>query len=417
MNIIVYTKIMEHFDINKVRAEFPILEQLVHKKPLIYLDSGATAQKPLQVIECVNRLHRELNSNIHRGVHYLSERVTEEYEAARECVRRFIGAKECAEVIFTSGATAGVNCVAYSFGEAFIKEGDNVVISEMEHHSNIVPWQLICDRKGASIRVLPFDEKGCLCIDQLDGLIDERTRIVAVTQASNVLGTRPNIKRIAQIAHAKSVPVLIDGCQGIVHGQVDVSELDCDFYLFSGHKLYAPTGIGVLYGKREWLEKMPPFMGGGDMVATVSFQKTTYAELPLRFEAGTSNYIGAIALAEAIKFIQRFDMAEIAKHEHSLLKYAEKNISNIDGVKIYGECKDKCAIVSFNIEGIHPYDLGMIVDKLGVAIRTGTHCAEPVMTHYGVTGMCRASFGIYNTIEDIDVFKSALDRAVGMLRN
>ena len=408
---------MEHFDIKKVRAEFPILDILVHKKPLIYLDSGATAQKPIQVIECVNRLHRELNSNIHRGVHYLSERVTEEYEAARECVREFIGANESAEVIFTSGATAGINCVAYSFGEAFIGEGDNVVISEMEHHSNIVPWQLICERKGAQIRVLPFDEKGCLCIDQLDGLIDERTRMVAMTQTSNVLGTRPDIKRAINIAHAKNVPVLIDGCQGIVHGGVNVSDLDCDFYLFSGHKLYAPTGIGVLYGKREILEKMPPFMGGGDMVATVTFEKTTYAELPLRFEAGTSNYIGAIALAEAIRFVQRFDPASVAEHEHSLLRRAEEVLSNVDGVKIYGECKNKCSIASFNIEGIHPYDLGVIVDKLGVAIRTGTHCAQPIMAHYGVTAMARVSFGIYNTLEDIDIFKTALDRAVGMLRN
>lgn len=407
---------MEQFDIYKIREEFPILSQLVHKKPLVYLDSGATAQKPLQVIESINRLHRESNANIHRGVHYLSERTTEEYEAARECVRDFIGAKESAEVIFTSGATAGVNCVAYSFGDAFIGEGDNVIVSEMEHHSNIVPWQLICERKGATIRVLPFNDMGCLCVDQLDELIDERTRIVAVTQASNVLGTRPDIDRVIKISHAKSVPVLIDGCQGVVHGGVNVAELDCDFYLFSGHKLYAPTGIGVLYGKREILEKMPPFMGGGDMVATVSFEKTTYAELPLRFEAGTSNYIGAIAMAEAIRFIQRFDPVAIEQHEKSLLKYAESTLRGVDGLRIYGECGDKCAIVSFNIEGVHPYDLGMIVDKLGVAIRTGTHCAEPIMTHYGVSGMCRASFGIYNTLEEIDVLRSAIDRAVGMLR-
>ena len=346
----------------------------------------------------------------------MSERVTVEYEAAREIVKDFIGAKDIAEVIFTSGATAGVNCVAYSFGEAFIGEGDNVIVSEMEHHSNIVPWQLICERKGATIRVLPFDDMGCLCIDQLDDLIDDRTRIIAITQASNVLGTRPNVKRAIEIAHAKEVPVLIDGCQGVVHGGVDVSELDCDFYLFSGHKLYGPTGIGVLYGKRDLLEKMPPFMGGGDMVSTVSFEKTTYADLPLRFEAGTSNYIGAIAMAEAIRFLQRFDSKLIESHEHSLLKYAEQTVREIEGVKIYGECADKCAIVSFNIDGVHSYDLGMIVDKLGVAIRTGTHCAEPIMTHYGITGMCRASFGIYNTLEDIDIFGSALKRAVGMLR-
>jgi len=407
---------MERFDIDRVRAEFPILQQKIYGKPLVYLDSGATSQKPLAVINCVHRLMSEQNANIHRGLHYMSEKTTQEYENAREVVRKFIGAKESAEVIFTSGATAGINCVAYSFGGTFINEGDNVVISEMEHHSNIVPWQLICERKGANIRVLPFDDSGALELDKLDGLIDNRTRMVAVTQASNVLGTRPNLKRIVEIAHSKGVPVLVDGCQGIVHGRVDVTELDCDFYVFSGHKLYAPNGIGVLYGKREWLEKMPPFMGGGDMVATVSFEKTTYAELPLRFEAGTSNYVGAIALAEAIKFVSQFDALEVEAHEHSLLEYANQRLLEIDGLKLYGTTPDKCSIVAFLIDGVHSMDLGMIVDKFGIAIRTGTHCAQPIMSHYGITGMSRASFAMYNTIEEIDVLGSAIERAVSMLR-
>ena len=404
------------FDPEKIRADFPILGRSVHGRPLVYLDSGATAQKPLRVIEEVDRLHRELNANIHRGVHFLSEESTKLYEEARERVRTFIGAGSRSEVVFTAGATAGINLVAYSFAERYIGPGDNVILSEMEHHSNIVPWQLVCERKGAEIRVLPFDDEGRLEIEKLAGLIDARTRIVAVTQASNVLGTRPDLPRIIAEAHAAGVPVLVDGCQGIVHGGVDVTALDCDFYAFSGHKLYGPTGVGVLYGKEKFLAEMPPFMGGGDMVQTVTFNGTTYAELPLKFEAGTANYIGAIGMAEAIRYLDAFDPRAIEEHEQSLLRFATERLQTIDGVRIYGTMPDKCCIVSFTAEGTHPSDIGMILDKLGIAIRTGTHCAEPVMTHYGLTGMCRASFAFYNTLAEVDALADGLERALAMLR-
>lgn len=404
------------FDVEKIRADFPILGRSVHGKPLVYLDSGATAQKPLRVIEEVDRLHRELNANVHRGVHFLSEESTKFYEEARETVRRFIGAGNRSEVVFTAGATAGINLVAYSFAERYIGPGDNVILSEMEHHSNIVPWQLVCERKGAQIRVLPFDDQGRLEIEKLAGLIDARTRIVAVTQASNVLGTRPDLSRIVAVAHAAGVPVLVDGCQGIVHGGVDVVALDCDFYAFSGHKLFGPTGVGVLYGKEKYLAEMPPFMGGGDMVQTVTFNGTTYAELPLKFEAGTANYIGAIGMAEAIRYLKAFDPQAIEEHEQALLRYATERLQALDGVRIYGTTPEKCCIVSFTAEGTHPSDIGMILDKLGIAIRTGTHCAEPVMTHYGLTGMCRASFAFYNTLAEVDALAEGLQRALMMLR-
>ena len=403
-------------DLKKIRADFPILSRTVYGKPLIYLDNGATAQKPACVIETVDQLHRTLNANVHRGVHFLSEESTVQYEAARETVRQYIGAESTAEVVFTAGATAGINTVAYSFGERYIGAGDNVIVSEMEHHSNIVPWQIICQRKGAELRVLPFDDDGRLCIEKLPELMDERTRIVAVTQASNVLGTCPDLPEVVRMAHAAGVPVLVDGCQGIVHGGVDVEALDCDFYVFSGHKLYGPTGVGVLYGKRKWLEQMPPFMGGGDMVGTVTFNGTTWAELPLKFEAGTANYIGAIGMAEAIRYLRQFDRAEIAAQEQRVLQRASEWLERIPGLRIYGTQRDKCSIVSFTVEGTHPYDIGMILDKLGIAVRTGTHCAEPVMTHYGLTGMCRASFAFYNTVEEADALAAGVERAVGMLR-
>ncbi len=404
------------FNIKKIREEFPILTRKVHGKPLTYLDSGATAQKPQCVIDRVDYLHRELNSNIHRGVHFLSEEMTSEYEAARQRVQSFIGAEHREEIVFTAGATASINLVAYSWGDKFLGKGDNIIISEMEHHSNIVPWQYIAQRKGAEIRVLPFDDNGRLQDELLDELLDERTKLVAVTQASNTLGTRPNLKSIISRAHAAGAVVMVDGCQGVVHGGVDVKELDCDFYAFSGHKLYGPTGIGVLYGKREILDSMPPFLYGGDMVDRVSFEKTTYAPLPLRFEAGTSNFIGAAALACAIDFISQFDPVEVEAHERNLLDRISSELIQIDGLTIYGRDDSKCGIVSFNIEGVHPYDLGMIIDKLGVAIRTGQHCAEPTMAHFGVKGMCRASLGIYNNNDDIEAFVAALKRATTMLR-
>ena len=403
-------------NVESIRRDFPILQRTVNGKPLVYLDSGATAQKPERVIETVNRLHREQNANIHRGVHQLSAEATELYEQARERVRTFIGAASREEVIFTAGATASINTVAYAWSERFLHEGDNIIISEMEHHSNIVPWQAVAERRGAEIRVLPFDEDGRLMTEQLDTLLDERTRMVAVTQASNTLGTRPDLRPIIEKAHAVGAHVMVDGCQGVVHGGVDVVALDYDFYAFSGHKLYGPTGIGVLYGKRELLDEMPPFLYGGDMVDRVSFEKTTYAPLPLKYEAGTSNYIGAIGLGEAVEYLRGFDLREVEEHEISLMRYAEEQLCRIDGLRIYGSTKDKCSIISFNVEGVHHYDLGMILDKLGIAIRTGQHCAEPVMTHFGITGMCRASIAMYNTREEMDTLVRGVERAVRMLR-
>ena len=404
------------FNVEKIRADFPILEREVNRRKLVYFDSGATAQKPLSVINLTDKLYREYNANIHRGVHHLSGQMTDMYEAARERVREFIGAEHREEVVFTAGATASINLVAYAWSEKFLREGDNVVVSEMEHHSNIVPWQLACQRKGAELRVLPFDDEGALRVELLDSLVDERTKLVAVTEASNTLGTCPNLEPIIAKAHSVGAVVCVDGCQGIVHGGGRVAERGYDFYAFSGHKLYGPTGIGVLYGRRELLEAMPPFMGGGDMVDKVTFAKTTYAPLPLKFEAGTSNFIGAVGLAEAISYVESIGVENIEKHERELLEAMTERLSRIEGLRIYGTTENKCPIVSFSIEGTHPYDVGMILDKLGVAIRTGHHCAEPVMTHYGVTGMCRASIGMYNTLEEVEVLAKGIERAVMMLK-
>ena len=404
------------FDVEKIRGEFPILSRRVYGKPLVYLDSGATAQKPRCVIEQVDSLYRGMNANIHRGVHLLSEEATERYEAARSRIAAFIGAAEREEVVFTAGATASLNTVAYAWGERFVQAGDNIVVSEMEHHSNIVPWQLLAQRKGAEIRMLPFDDDGRLRTECLPSLVDARTRAVAVTQASNTLGTRPDLRPVVEAAHAVGAVVAVDGCQGIVHGGVNVREMGCDFYAFSGHKLYGPTGIGVLYGRRELLEAMPPFLGGGDMVDRVTFAGTTFAPVPLKFEAGTANFVGAIALGRAVEFLQEFDPAEIEAHETALLRRATERLSAIDGLRIYGTTEDKCAIVSFNVEGVHPYDMGMILDKLGIAVRTGQHCAEPVMDHYATTGMCRASFALYNTQAEADALADGVERAVRMLR-
>ena len=404
------------FDVELIRKDFPILSREVNGKALVYLDSGATAQKPECVVELINRLHREYNANIHRGVHRLSEDMTQMYEAARERIREFIGAKQREEVIFTAGATASLNTVAYAWSERFLSAGDNIIISEMEHHSNIVPWQVVATRKGAQIRVLPFDDEGRLMTERLEELMDGRTRLVAITQASNTLGTRPDLEQIIDKAHAIGAHVVVDGCQGVVHGGVDVQKLGCDFYAFSGHKLYGPTGIGVLYGRRELLEQMPPFLCGGDMVDRVSFEKTTYAPLPLKFEAGTANFIGAIGLGEAVRYLSGLDLEAVECHEAQLTAYAQEQLERIDGLRIYGKCRGKSSIVSFNIDGVHHYDVGMILDKLGIAVRTGQHCAEPVMAHYGVTGMCRASIAMYNTREEIDALCRGVERAVRMLR-
>ena len=404
------------WDVKKIREDFPILSRQVYGRPLVYLDSAATSQKPRRVIDCESRLYCETNANVHRGVHYLSEQATELFEEARERVRRFTGAASREEIVFTAGATSAVNTVAYSYGELAFRPGDNVVVSEMEHHSNIVPWQLVGGRKGVEIRVLPIDDQGELRVDLLPGLLDERTRLVAVTQASNVLGTMPRLEEVIRLAHEAGAVVLVDGCQGIVHGEVDVQRLGCDFYVFSGHKLYAPNGIGVLYGRRELLDRMPPFLGGGDMVKHVSFAGTTYADLPLKFEAGTSNYIGAICLGEAIAYLESIDRAAAMRYEHELLVRATERLSAIDGVRIYGTSPSKCSIVSFNVEGAHAYDVGMILDKLGIAIRTGAHCADPLMTHFGITGTARASFAFYNTPEEADALAAGVERAARMLR-
>ncbi len=407
---------MQPFDVESIRREFPILSRKVYGKPLVYLDSGATAQKPQCVIDRVASLYRETNANVHRGVHLLSEEATEQFEAARAEIADFIGAAEKEEIVFTAGATASLNTVAYAWGERFVQAGDNLVVSEMEHHSNLVPWQLLAERKGAEIRMLPFDDEGRLRTELLPTLLDGRTRVVAVTQASNTLGTRPDLRTVIDAAHAAGAIAVVDGCQGVVHGGVDVRALDCDFYAFSGHKLYGPTGIGVLYGKRALLEAMPPFLGGGDMVDRVTFALTTFAPVPLKFEAGTADFVGAIGLGEAVRFLRQFDAAQIEAHERALLQRAEERLAAIDRLRIYGTTVDKCAIVSFNVEGVHPYDMGMILDKLGIAVRTGQHCAEPVMDHFGVTGMCRASFALYNTLAEADALADGVARAVRMLR-
>ena len=404
------------YDIELIRGDFPILGERVNNRPLVYFDSGATAQKPLAVINRMDELMRRYNANIHRGVHHLSGVMTDMYEQSRETIRRFIGAEYREEVVFTAGATASINLVAQAWSAKYLREGDNVVVSEMEHHSNIVPWQLACERHGAELRVLPFDERGELRMDMLSELIDERTKLVAVTEASNTIGTMPDLDTIIAAAHAVGAVVMVDGCQGIVHGGGRVAERGYDFYAFSGHKLYGPTGIGVLYGRRELLDSMPPYMGGGDMVDKVTFAKTTYAPLPLKYEAGTSNFIGAVALAEAIGYVESIGVAAIDAHEHEILRAMTARLGAIEGLRIYGEATKKCPIVSFTVEGTHPYDVGMILDKLGVAIRTGHHCAEPVMTHFGVPGMCRASIGMYNTLEEVEVLAQGVERAVRMLR-
>jgi cysteine desulfurase/selenocysteine lyase len=402
------------FDINKIRADFPILNQQVHGKPLVYFDNGATTQKPTCVLDTIGYFYNQVNSNIHRGVHKLSDESTRAYEEAREVVREFINAKSTKEVVFTSGTTASINLVAFSFGETFISEGDEVIVSEMEHHSNIVPWQLMCERKKATLKVLPFDDNGELEVSKLDELITDRTKILSVTHVSNSLGTVNPIKEIIAKAHSHNVKVLIDGAQGIKHGVVDVQALDADFYVFSGHKLYGPTGIGVLYGKEELLDQLPPWQGGGDMIATVSFTKTTYNELPFKFEAGTANYIGAAAMATAIKYYQSVGIDNALCYETELIEYATQQLLAIDGVKIYGTANEKASIISFMVGDIHPYDTGMILDKMGIAVRTGTHCTEPVMAHFGIDGTVRASMAFYNTPDEIDKLVEGVKRVKAM---
>ena len=398
------------FDVEKVRRDFPILGVRVYDKPLVYLDSGATAQKPECVIETVDRLHRESNANIHRGVHFLSEEATEMYEAARARIAEYIGAEAREEVVFTAGATASLNTVAYAWCERFLRAGDNIVVSEMEHHSNIVPWQIQAARKGITLKVIPMNEKGELCMDTFRSLFSERTKLVSVTHVSNVLGTINPVKEIIEEAHNHEVPVLIDGAQAVPHLKVDVQDLDAEFYVFSGHKIYGPTGIGVLYGKEEWLDKLPPYQGGGEMIASVSFEKTTFNELPFKFEAGTPDYIGSTALAEALRYVGRLGMDNIAAYEDELLRYATDKLNAIDGMRIFGQAAHKGAVLSFLVGNIHHYDMGMLLDRLGIAVRTGHHCAQPLMQDLGIEGTVRASFSFYNTKEEIDAFAAGIER-------
>ena len=398
--------------INDIRADFPILGTKVYGKPLVYFDNGATTQKPQSVIDVVSEVCATYNANIHRGVHALSDRASEEYEKAREKVRSFINAGKREEVVFTSGTTGSINALAFSFGERYIKQGDEVIISHLEHHANIVPWQMMCDRKGAILRVIPVDDNGEILLDEYLKLLNNRTKIVAVTQVSNALGTILPVKEIVEAAHSMSIPVLVDGAQGIQHGTADVSAMDCDFYVFSGHKIYAPTGIGILYGKEKWLSELPPYQGGGDMVANVTFEKTTYNDLPFRFEAGTMNFTGAIGLGAALDYVESIGLANIEKMEKKLLSYATERLSAIKEVKIYGTSERKIPIISFLVKNVHQYDTGMILDKLGIAVRTGTHCAQPVMDRFGIEGTVRASMCFYNTMEEIDLLGTGIEKVI-----
>ncbi|MGC9343821.1 MAG: aminotransferase class V-fold PLP-dependent enzyme [Bacteroidales bacterium] len=406
---------MPELDIQKIRSDFPILSREVYKKPLVYFDNGATTHKPLAVTEKLTEIHNFTNSSIHRGVHYLSNQMTEEYEIARETVREFINARDKAEIVFTSGTTGSVNLLAFSFGEKYIREGDEIIVSEMEHHSNFVPWQMLCERKNAKLRIIPFDDNGELILDEYKQLFNEKTRLVSIVHVSNSLGTVNPVKEIIEIAHKNDVPVMVDGAQAVQHGSVDVQDLDADFYAFSGHKVFGPNGIGVFYGKEKFLDKLPPYQGGGDMVDCVTIEKTTYNILPFKFEAGTANYTGAVGLSEALKYVKKCGIENIVEHEHKLLQYATEKLEDIPGLKIYGKAKKKIPVFSFLLDSIHPYDAGMILDKTGVAVRTGTHCTQPVMDRFQITGTIRASMAMYNTLEEVDILVNSLNRVKEML--
>lgn len=406
---------MKEQEIQNIRNDFPILKEIVYKKPLIYFDNAATTQKPECVLDRINYGYTHLNANIHRGVHYLSQKATEAHEESRKYIAQFINATSSDEIIFTRGTTEAINLVAFSYGEYCCKAGDEIIISVMEHHSNIVPWQMLCERKGMKLRVVPMDEKGELKLDVYKSLLNEKTRLIAITHVSNVLGTINPVKEIIKTAHAKNIPVLIDGAQAVPHLKVDVQDLDADFYVFSGHKIYAPTGIGVLYGKRIWLDRIPPYQGGGEMIQTVTFKKTTYNQLPFKFEAGTPDYIGSTALAEALKYVEKIGIEKIAAYEAELTNYATNRLMEIDGMRIFGLSNDKSAVISFLVGNIHPYDIGMLLDKLGIAVRTGHHCAQPLMDELGIPGTVRASFAFYNTKNEINSFIDALKKVVEML--
>jgi cysteine desulfurase/selenocysteine lyase len=398
------------FDVEQVRRDFPILHQQVYGHPLVYLDNAATSQKPQSVIDAISRYYESGNANIHRGVHYLSEHATEEHEAARRTVQQFLNAVDKREIIFVRSATEAINLVAQSYGRRHVKAGDEVLITAMEHHSNIVPWQLLCEEKEAKLRVVPINERGELLLDELPKLLTPRTKLLAVTHVSNALGTINPLRKIVELAHALNVPVIVDGAQAVPHLKVDVQALDCDFYVFSGHKVYGPTGIGVLYGKRDLLEGMPPYQGGGDMIRSVTFEKTLYNDLPYKFEAGTPNIGGAIGLGVAIDYITQLGLDNIAAHEHDLLVYATEKLSAIPGVRLIGTAAEKAAVISFVIEGIHPHDIGTILDREGIAVRTGHHCAQPVMQWFHIPATARASFGLYNTRKEVDALVNGIQK-------
>jgi len=402
-------------DFNKVRHDFPILSRQVNGKPLVYFDNGATTQKPQQVIDAIQHYYSYYNSNVHRGVHTLSQESTTAQEESREKVRKFINAKSVNEIIFTSGTTESINLVASSLSKFYFKPGDEIVISTMEHHSNIVPWQMACEQTGAKLKVIPINDAGEIIFDEFEKLLNEKTKLVAVVHVSNSLGTINPVKKIIEKAHTLNIPVLLDGAQAIQHMPVDVQQLDCDFYCFSGHKLYGPTGIGILYGKEKWLEQMPPYQGGGEMIKHVTFAKTTYNELPFKFEAGTPHIEGAIVLGTAIDYVNSIGINAIQKYEHELLNYATEQLSSVDKIRFIGTAKEKASVISFLIDKVHPYDVGVILDKLGIAVRTGHHCTEPLMDRFGIPGTVRASLVFYNTKDEIDVLVSGVKKAQQML--
>ena len=397
-------------NIEEIRKDFPILSRTVYNRPLVYLDNAATTQKPRAVVEAMTEEYYSVNANVHRGVHYLSQQATELHEQARGNVQKFINARSEAEIIFTRGTTESLNLVAFSFGEAFLKEGDEVLVSVMEHHSNIVPWQMLRERKGIVLKIIPMTDEGEIDLEAYKNLFSPRTRLVCIAHVSNVLGTVNPVKEMTAIAHAHGAKVLVDGAQSVPHRRVDVQDIDCDFLTFSGHKIYGPTGIGVLYGREELLEKMPPYQGGGEMIARVSFEKTTYERLPFKFEAGTPDFVGSHALAVALDYVRRIGQDEIAAHEADLTRYAMEQLSLIPGMKIYGTAREKDAVISFNVGNIHPLDLGTLLDRLGIAIRTGHHCAQPLMARCGVESMARASFALYNTRAEVDALVAGIDR-------
>ncbi len=405
------------FDVEKVRREFPILETKVRgTKRLVYLDNAATTQRPKRVIDTLREFYEKYNSNVHRGAHWLSDLATKMYEDARKTVKNFLNARSHKEIVFVRGTTEGINLIATSFSRGLLKEGDEIIVTEMEHHSNIVPWQLVAQQTGAVLKVIPINDKGELILEELENLITERTKLISVVHVSNSLGTINPVKEITSLAHQKGIPVVVDGAQAVAHIPVDVQDLDCDFYVFSGHKIYGPTGIGVVYGKEEWLDKLPPYQGGGDMIKEVTFERTTYNELPYKFEAGTPNIAGAIGLAEALKWFKQFDINEVHSHENELVQYATELLKEIDGLRIIGEADNKTAVVSFIADGVHPHDIGTGLDMEGVAIRTGHHCTQPVMCHFGIMATARASFAIYNTREEVEIFVDALKKVLKFFR-